>query len=149
MPTTSTQIVSIVLREAKRLHRAATSDSLSSALPVLRRLIAAGAMPASSLPELFRLRSTVQRKHILRTLAIEASYGSWEEYRPKLEHVDAQQLEQFEVLDKGYANLNLWFSSESEAQLFARDNGGRVVSVGGQAVVLPATISENRSNQGV
>ena len=145
MPITSTQIV---LREAKRLHRAASSDSLSSALPVLRRLIAAGAMPNVSLPELFRRRSTVQRKNILRMLAIEAGDQSWEDYRPKLELVDAKHFESFEILDKGYANLNLWFSNKAEAQLFARENGGRVVIVGGQAVVLPVSESESSPKQG-
>jgi len=146
MPITSTQIV---LREAKRLHRAATSDSLSSALPVLRRLIAAGAVPVSSLPKLFRLRHTVQRKHVLRTLALEAGHESWEAYRPKIEDLSAQQFESFEVMDRGYANLNLWFASQPEAQQFAAKSGGRVVRVGGQAVVLPKAVNECLSEPGV
>lgn len=64
-------------------------------------------------------------------------------YRPTLAHVDARQLDQFSVLEKGYANLNLWFSSESEALRFAIQHGGRAVRVGVQAVVLPETEAES------
>jgi hypothetical protein len=142
--TTSTQVV---LREAKRLHRAATSGSLSAALPVLRRILAAGAVPTTTLPNLFGRRDTVQRKHVLRTLAYEAGHMNWEEYRPTLAHADGRQLEQFSVLEKGYANLNLWFSSESEAQRFATQHGGRAVRVGMQAVVLPASEGESRDER--
>ena len=136
---TSTQVV---LREAKRLHRAATSGSLSAALPVLRRILVAGAVPTTTLPNLYGRRDTVQRKHVLRTLAFEAGHRSWEEYRPALAHVVARQLEQFSVLEKGYANLNLWFSSEPEALRFATQHGGRAVRIGTQAVVLPAAEGE-------
>ncbi|MCB2034182.1 MAG: hypothetical protein KDF57_13060, partial [Ottowia sp.] len=51
----------LVLREARRLHRAARSDQLSTALPVLRRLIAEGVLAGTSLPQLHRARHTVQR----------------------------------------------------------------------------------------
>ena len=141
-PLTSIQVV---LREAKRLHRAAISDSLSAALPVLRRILAAGALATTTLPDLFRVRCTLQRKHVLRTLAFEAGCRSWEEYRPTLAHTAVWQLKQFAVLEKGYANLNLWFSSEPEALQFATQHGGRAVRVGMQAVVLSASEGESRA----
>lgn len=155
MPTTvarqlsgySLTSIQVVLREAKRLHRAAISDSLSAALPVLRRILAAGAVATTTLPDLFRVRYTVQRKHVLRTLAFEAGCRSWEEYRPILAHTDARQLEQFAVLEMGYANLNLWFSNEPEALQFATQHGGRAVRVGMQAVVLPTSIGESRGGR--
>jgi hypothetical protein len=143
-PLTSSQVV---LREAKRLHRAAISDSLSAALPVLRRILAAAAVAKTTLPDLFRRRYTMQRKHVLRTLAFEAGRRSWEEYRPTLTHMDPRHLEQFAVLEKGYANLNLWFSSEPEALQFATQHGGRAVRVGMQAVVLPASEGESRGER--
>ena len=61
--------------------------------------------------------------------------------------MDARQLEQFSILEKGYANLNLWFSSESEALRFATQHGGRAVRVGMQAVVLPASEGERRDER--
>jgi hypothetical protein len=126
----------LVRREAKRLHRAATSDSLAAALPVLRRLLAAGAITETTLPGLFRRRDTVQRKHVLRTLAFEAGSPSWEAYRPTLDHTDVRQLEAFAVVGTGYAKLNLWFSNEPDAARFASQHGGHSVRVGTQAVVL-------------
>ncbi|MGL4576315.1 MAG: hypothetical protein ACRCV9_16145 [Burkholderiaceae bacterium] len=131
---TSTQVV---LREAKRLHRAATSDSLSSALPVLRRLLNAAAVPTQTLPSLYRLRSTVQRKHVLRTLAFEAGHASWEEYSRVLPLLDAQQLQQSFLSERGVASLKLWFPNEAGAEHFAAQNGGQAVRVRSQAVVLP------------
>lgn len=128
----------LVLREAKRLHRAAISDSLSTALPVLRRLLAAGAVPPARLPELFRRRSTLQRKHLLRTLGIEAGFTSWEAHRPALDRLAVSELRQLELAHQGASCLNLWFSSELEARAFAARHGGRPIRVGSQAVVLPA-----------
>lgn len=68
----------LLLREAKRLHRAAQSDSPAESLPVLRRLLAAEAIPGPTLPAAFRARTQVQRKHVLRALTLEAGYPSWE-----------------------------------------------------------------------
>ena len=84
-----------MLREAKRLHRAATSDALSEALPVLRRLLAARAVPACPLQALFRDRASLQRKHVLRMLAFEAGHASWEAYSQALAQVlhDAGRLQ--------------------------------------------------------
>lgn len=128
----------VVLREAKRLHRAATSDSPSAALPVLRRLLAARAVPAQTLPNLFRARNTVQRKHILHTLAAEAGHRSWEEYSRVLPVLDVQQLRQTFLSERSTASLKHWFASEADAVRFAAQHGGQAVRVRGQAVVLPA-----------
>lgn len=139
-PVSSTRVV---LREAKRLHRAATSDSPSSALPMLRRLLAARAVPTRTLPQLFRVRDTVQRKHILRTLAFEAGYRSWEEYRKALPRLDAQPLLQAFLSERYASHLNLWFTNETEAMQFAAAHGGRALRIGKQAVVLPTAPIED------
>lgn len=131
-----TRSVDLVLREARRLHRAAQSDSLSTSLPVLRRVIAAAVVPISNLPELFRNRTTLRRKHLLRTLALEAGYPSWEIFRPSLDLMHLSELEHFAVIEKGWANLNLWFSTESNAQAHASEHGGRAMCVGNQGVVV-------------
>ena len=134
--------VQLVLREAKRLHRAAASGPLSEALPILRRLMATRAVTDRSLPGLFRARCTVQRKHVLRALAREAGYASWEDYRRALPHLDISQLEQLASVQRGTAVLKLWFSDTSAARRFAAEQGGQAVRVGVQAVVLPAAPSE-------
>jgi hypothetical protein len=149
-PTRAAQTSSmqVVLREAKRLHRAATSDSLSDALPVLRRLLAMGVVTAPTLPRLFGARDAVQRKHVLRALAREAGYRGWEEYRRELPLLDEHHIQQVAALQRGASTLKHWFSDEAAAMRFAAENGGRTVRVGKQAVVLPAAqreVGETRS----
>ncbi len=134
--------VQLVLREAKRLHRAAASGPLSEALPILRRLMATRAVTDRSLPGLFRARCTVQRKHVLRALAREAGYASWEDYRHALPHLDISQLERLASVQRGTSVLKLWFSDTSAARRFAAEQGGQAVRVGVQAVVLPAAPSD-------
>lgn len=126
----------LVLRHAKQLHRTATSGAVSASLPILRRLLAAKVLDGMSLPELHRARQLVRRKHILRTLAIEAGYPAWEQYRSVLTTLRPEQLEHFDILrpSKGYPNL--WFSSLDEAQQHVDRHGGQPVRVGRQAVVF-------------
>lgn len=133
-PASSTDVV---LREAKRLHRAATSDVLSDALPVLRRLLAAHVVAVHTLPLLYRARATVQRKHVLRMLAIEAGHGSWEKYSEALPQLDPQVLLQALASERNPATLKLWFASEAEATRYAARHGGRTTRIRKQAVVLP------------
>lgn len=125
-----------LLREAKTLHRAAQSESLPKALPVLRRLIASNTLQGISLPELRRHQNIVQRKHILRMLAIEAGYVSWEEYRPTLANASADEIELFDIVHRNAGYPNVWFSSFAEARTFAALCGGRPLRVGEQAVVF-------------
>lgn len=135
--------VQLVLREARRLHRAATSDTLSEALPILRRLLATRAVTDWSLPSLFHARGTVQRKHVLRALAREAGYASWEDYRHALPHLDVSLLQQLVSAQRGTSVLKLWFSDTSAARRFAAEQGGQAVRIGVQAVVLPAAPSDD------
>lgn len=129
--------IELVLREARRLHRAATSDSLSNALPVLRRLLAVDAVPARPLPGLFRARQTVQRKHLLQMLAREAGCANWAEYRRVLPLSNVDDLRRYLLATSSIASLKHWFSNEAEALQFAAEQGGQVIRVGQQAVVLP------------
>lgn len=131
----------LVLREARRLHRAATSADASDALPVLRRILAARAMPGGTLPHLFRLRHSVQRKHLLRMLAVEAGYDSWNAYGQALPLLDPQALQHASDADRGAARLKLWFRSLAEAERHAALHGGRAVPVRNQAVVVPASVA--------
>lgn len=131
------EAASLVLHEARSLHRAANSDSLSRSLPVLRRLLATGVLHGMPLPELHRQRATVQRKHVLRMLALEAGFPGWEAYRAALAHMKADELPHFDIVWRGAGYPNHWFASLDEAQAHAARHGGRVMRVGAQAVVMP------------
>jgi len=126
----------VVRALAKQLHRAATSDSLRVSLPVLRRVLATHTLRELSLPQLHRQRAIVQRKHLLRTLAVEAGFDSWEHYSQALRSMTVEQLPHLDVLQPSAGYPNLWFSTHEAAQAHADANGGRVMRVGEQAVVL-------------
>lgn len=130
------QVVEVVLREAKKLHRAAVSESLAASLPVLRRVLSAHVIRGMTLPELSRHRGMVQRKHVLRMLAVEAGYPGWEEYRGALVATEPQSLQQFDVMRHVAGYPNIWFSSMKEAEEHSAVHGGRAVRVGQQAVVF-------------
>lgn len=130
-----------ILREAKKLHRAAVSQSLSESLPVLRRLLSAQVIRGLTLPELSRRRGMVRRKHVLRTLAVEAGFSSWEAFRGSPSSVLSESLRRFEVLERKAGYPNLWFSSFEEAERHAAINGGRAIRFGQQAVVFAEDFS--------
>lgn len=137
--TGSGTAVDRVLREARKLHRAAASESLACALPVLRRLIASDTLQGISLPQLRKQRKLVRRKHILRMLAIEAGHASWEAYRHVLAAMQPHEIEDFDMLRRELGYPNLWFASLPEARAFAAEHGGRVLPFRRQAVVIPET----------
>ena len=87
---TDTTATAAVLRAAKKLHKSACSDSLSQSLPVLRRILATGVVQDMSLPLLFERRAMLQRKHVLRMLALEAGHSSWQQYSQELASQSAQ-----------------------------------------------------------
>ncbi len=129
--------VSQLLREARRLHRAARSDALTQSLPVLRRLLRSQSVTPGSLPELHRRRHSVQRKHVLRMLAREAGHPGWEAYRHWLERGgDGLPIEHFDIAGRHAGHLNLWFSTPEAARSHAAVHGGRPIRVGDQAVLL-------------
>ncbi len=127
--------VEIVLRQARRLHRAATSERLANAMPALRRLQAAGVFPGEDLMSLYRRRQALQRKHFLRLLALEAGFPDWERFRPTLAQMPPEAFDHFKFGNELAGSLNAWFSNEAQAQAYAQRHGGRVIRVGHQAVV--------------
>lgn len=137
-----------MLREAKRLHRAATSDALSEALPVLRRLLAARAVPACPLQVLFRDRASLQRKHVLRMLACEAGHASWEAYSQALSSLDSQAVVLSVAAQRSTAMLKHWFVGEQQAAQFASVHGGLVAPVGQQGAVVWPVQERQRGRAG-
>lgn len=147
-PPASADLTDALLRHAKRLHRAATSSSVVASLPVLRRLLNSGAIAGLTLTQLYRQRSRVQRKHVLRTLALEAGFPSWEALRatPDIDRLSA--LSRQLTLGDDVGHLKLWFTSETEARAFAAQHGGQPLCFGQQAVMLPATIGAAQVTHG-
>lgn len=138
-PKPDSTVVESFLREAKRLHRAAQSDSYARSLPILRRLIEQQVFQRMALPELRRSKSLVQRKHILNLLAIEAGFSHWAEFRQALT-VLAPEVERHYLLalrHSGYPNH--WFSTLAQAEEFAHSHGGYALAYGKQGVVIPVS----------
>lgn len=72
-------------RHARRLLRRAHADDTSMAMPVLRRLLAAGVTRAETLAELHKTRAEVQLKHVLNMLAVELGHFGWDACKPVLD----------------------------------------------------------------
>ncbi len=126
-----------LLREAKKLHRAASSESRMRALPVLRRLISSQTLVNISLVELSRQQSMIQRKHLLQMLAREAGYPDWASYRKALADLPAEQLDNYALAMRQAGYPNLWFSNLEQAQAYAAEHGGKALPFASQAVVIP------------
>lgn len=137
-PSRPTTALELVLHQARKLHRAAQTGPLLQAMPALRRAHAAGVLPGRSLSTLFRERQQLQRKHFLRTLAVEAGYPDWEHYRPALVSMPPQAVDHLHASTGWHGFLNHWFSTEAEAREHAQQHGGTVHRVGTQAVVIAA-----------
>ncbi|WP_052417429.1 hypothetical protein [Cellvibrio mixtus] len=136
LKSNSESAADVVLRIARNLHRAAYSESKVVSLPILRRLLATATLTAISLPELHRNRDIIQRKHILRMLAVETGFKCWEDYRHELDSMDADQLAHFDHWRRTAGYPNLWFSNYEDAQEYTRENSGHALRIGTQAVVL-------------
>jgi hypothetical protein len=126
-----------VLKEAKRLHRLAVRGALVFSLPILRRLLRARMFPDLSLPELNKRRDTIRRKHILRMLAIESGFRSWEQFKPAITSVHLLDLPLKKARNIEHSRLHMWFASHDSACRYASAHEGEVVCIGDQAVVLP------------
>ena len=146
-PRSGGDLIKPMLRQAKKLHRAAISESKVDSLPVLRRLIASQVLRHLSLPDLYRRRNLVQRKHLLQLLAVEASYESWAEYRRVLSQRHSEAAVHYSLLLQDIGYPNLWFRSLEEAEAYTKQRGGRAVVVGQQALVISA--DESISSRGI
>ena len=123
-----------VLHHARRLHRAARSASISTALPVIRRIHASGQFPQLNVAALFRQRAQLQRKHVLHMLAIEAGHLRWERYRDVLPTLTPEQVAPAHLTDRWPASINVWFANEAQARA-AVGEGATLLRFGTQFVL--------------
>lgn len=124
-------------RHARRMLNAAHSDHPSAALPVLRRVHAAGVLPLPRLTDIHRERHTLQLKHMLHTLAKELGYAAWDACKRDIDHRPTEVLDRFRMDLGEFGDYHrLWFADESAARNWQQENGGRVVVYGSQAAVV-------------
>ncbi len=127
--------VALALRLARTLHRASKDATLVKAMPAVRRAHGAGVFAELKLSTLYRQRHLLQRKHFLRTLAVEAGFANWEAYLPILRSQPPQALGHY-TTGQEYGYPNAWFSTHAQAIAFAHERGGTVVRYGLQAMVV-------------
>ena len=123
--------------KAKKLLKSAHSDAKSSSLPILRRLINSHVFRNVQLPDLYRHRQQIQRKHVLQLLALEAGFSDWAGLKSNYKDLSADQL----ALDPGrlfeFGYPNLWFRNHKEAREYVARHGGQLITQGLQAMVVP------------
>lgn len=127
--------VDAMLQLARKLHRTAQKGPISAAMPAIRRAHAAGVFGDEPLKAVYQRRQALQRKHFLRTLAVEAGFADWETYLPTLR---AQTLDAVAHLASPYGttgSLNHWFSTYEQALVFADQHGQAALTIGKHAMV--------------
>lgn len=124
-------------RYARHMLRDARSDRPSTSLPVIRRIHSAGALPVPRLSDLYHARGSLQLKHMLRTVAAELGYATWDECKRDVDRQAPGVLDRFRVDLGAFRDCNqIWFSNEIAAQQWQKEHGGHMVVYGGQAVVM-------------
>lgn len=128
--------VEFLRRHARRLLRAAHSDA-SRALPVLRRIAAAGVIPAHTLTELFAERESVRLKHVLNLLAVELGYADWAACKHDVDSRPSFDLDalRFDAGCFGDFATN-WFADHAAARAWQAAHGGYLVRYGAQTVAI-------------
>jgi hypothetical protein len=135
--TSSTSNADFLRRHARNLLRDVRSDHPSKSLPIIRRVHSAGIAPTRRLPDLYHTRESLQLKHMLRTVAVELGYATWDACKRNVDRQPPSVLDRFRLDLGGFGDYNqIWFSNESAAQEWQREHGGHVVIYGSQAVVM-------------
>jgi hypothetical protein len=124
-------------RHARRLLRLARADSASTALPVVRRLQAAGVTRSEALAGLYAAREQVQLKHVLNMLAVELGHASWDACKQVIDTQAPAVIDRYRF-DAGAFNDHekVWFAGALAAREWQREHGGYIVEYGGQAVAI-------------
>jgi len=119
--------------------RSAHSDQPSKALPIVRRVHAAGTTADARVTQIYHARATLQLKHMFRTLAAELGYATWDACKRDIDRRPPEVLDRFR-LDLGAFgdHEHIWFADQPTAAAWQREHGGRMVEYGKQAVVMPA-----------
>ena len=124
-------------RHARGLLRRAHADSTSTAMPVVRRLLAAGVTRAETLAQLHETRADVQLKHILNMLAVELGHFGWDACKPVLDTRESAVIDRYRFDVGAFGDHEkVWFAGADIAREWQREHGGYIVEYGDQAVAI-------------
>jgi hypothetical protein len=124
-------------RHARRLLRRAREDTMSAALPVVRRLLAAGVTRVETLAELHQTRADIQLKHVLNMLAVELGHVGWDACKPVLDTREPAIVDRYRFDAGAFGDYEkVWFANAAEAREWQREQGGYIVEYGDQAVAI-------------
>jgi hypothetical protein len=124
-------------RHARRLLRRAREDTMSAALPVVRRLLAAGVTRVETLAELHQTRADIQLKHVLNMLAVELGHVGWDACKPVLDTREPAIIDRYRFDAGAFGDYEkVWFANAAEAREWQREQGGYIVEYGDQAVAI-------------
>jgi hypothetical protein len=124
-------------RHARRLLRRAREDNMSAALPVVRRLLAAGVTRVDTLAGLHQTRADIQLKHILNMLAVELGHVGWDACKPVLDTREPAIIDRYRFDAGAFGDYEkVWFANAAEARDWQREQGGYIVEYGDQAVAI-------------
>jgi len=126
-------------RHARRLVRSGRDAQPSKALPVLRRVIAAGVMPELSVTDLYAVRASLQLKHVLHMLGRELGYANWDGCKQEIDACGAEVLDRYRLEQGQFGDFRQnWFSDAATAHAWQQHNGGYLIAYGKQAVAILA-----------
>jgi len=124
-------------RHARRLLRLAHANNTSSAMPVVRRVLAAGVTRAETLAELYETRAHVQLKHVLNMLALELGHFGWHACKPVLDTREPAVIDRYRFDAGAFGDYEkVWFAGAGAAREWQREHGGYIVEYGDQAVAI-------------
>lgn len=125
-------------RHARRLLRLARAESTSTAMPVLRRLLAAGVMRGdATLTQLHESRAEIQLKHVLNLLAVELGHFGWDACKAVIDTQAPAVIDRYRFDAGAFGDYEkVWFASAAESREWQRENGGYIVEYGDQAVAI-------------
>jgi hypothetical protein len=122
---------------ARRLLRHARADDTSTSLPVIRRLLASGAVKAARLSDLHEARATIQLKHVLNMLAAELGHSGWDVCKHLIDTQGTAAIDRYRFDAGVFGDYEKnWFASEAAVREWQRGNGGYIVEYGDQAVAI-------------
>ena len=125
-------------RHARRLLRLARGESTSTAMPVLRRLLASGVMrDAKSLMQLHDNRAEIQLKHVLNMLAVELGHFGWDACKAVVDTQAPAVIDRYRFDAGAFGDHEkVWFANAAESRDWQREHGGYIVAYGDQAVAI-------------
>jgi hypothetical protein len=124
-------------RHARRLLCRARAESTSTAMPVLRRLLAAGVMRDATLAQLHENRAETQLKHVLNMLAVELGHFGWDACKAAIDTQAPAVIDRYRFDAGAFGDYEkIWFASAAESREWQRENGGYIVEYGDQAVAI-------------